>query len=85
VGARQFFVQLVEHLASVSKLPTLIIWGDSDSIFTDKYRKRLEIAFPNHSTRTLRRVGPYPMSDAPEEFATAIRDWHPHSRALNTP
>lgn len=83
VGARQFFVQLVEHLAPVAKLPTLIIWGDSDPIFTDKYRKRLELAFPNHSTRTLHRVGHYPMSDAPEEFATAIRDWHPRSRPVS--
>ncbi|MCG5430964.1 alpha/beta fold hydrolase [Mycobacterium sp. MYCO198283] len=85
VGAREFFIQLVEHLAPVSSLPTLIVWGDSNLIFTDKYRKRLELTFPNHTTRTLHRVGHYPMSDAPEEFAIAIRDWHPHSGALNTP
>ncbi|MFB1296265.1 alpha/beta fold hydrolase [Mycobacterium sp. pW049] len=84
VGARQFFVQLAEHLAPVSKLPTLIIWGDSDPIFTDKYRKRLELTFPYHSTRTLHRVGHYPMSDASEEFVATVREWHPSSRALNT-
>lgn len=82
VGARQFFDQLVKHLAPVSQLPTLIVWGDSDPIFTGKYRTRLEQTFPNHSTRTLHRVGHYPMSDAPEEFARAIRDWHPRGRGL---
>jgi hypothetical protein len=85
VGARHFFVQLVEHIEPVSELPTLIIWGDSDLIFTDKYRTRLEKTFPNHSTTTLRRVGHYPMSDAPEEFASTIRSWHPHTRTLDTP
>lgn len=85
VGARRFFVELVEHLGPVSALPTLIVWGDSDPIFTDKYRTRLERTFPNHSTRTLHRVGHYPMSDAPDEFASAIRNWHPQSRALHTP
>ena len=85
VGAREFFNQLVDRLAPVSRLPTLILWGDSDPIFTNKYRTRLERTFPNHSTTTFHRVGHYPMSDAPEEFASAIRNWHPHSRPFNSP
>lgn len=82
VGARQFFTELVDHLGPVSTLPTLIVWGDTDLIFTDKYRTRLEQTFPNHETAVLRRVGHYPMSDAPEEFASAIRDWHPNTRQV---
>lgn len=85
VGARRFFVQLVERIGPVSDLPTLIVWGDSDLIFTDKYRTRLERTFPNHTTRTLSRVGHYPMSDAPEEFASAIRNWHPYCKTPTPP
>ncbi|MBJ8340860.1 alpha/beta fold hydrolase [Antrihabitans sp. YC3-6] len=83
VGARAFFVDLVDRLGPVAKLPTLIVWGDTDLIFTDKYRKRLERTFPNHSTTVLEGVGHYPMSDAPEEFAAAIRDWQTHSRRVD--
>ena len=76
VGARPFFTELIDQLGPVATLPTLIVWGDSDPIFTDKYRQRLERTFPCHETTVLRRVGHYPMSDAPTEFASAIRGWY---------
>lgn len=77
VGARDFFTDLVARLGPLEKLPTLIVWADSDPIFTDKYRERLEATFPNHTTTVLHGVGHFLQSDAPDEFVAAIRDWHP--------
>jgi haloalkane dehalogenase len=75
VGAREFFTDLADQLSAVQKLPTLIVWADADPIFTDKYRRRLEATFPNHTTTVLHGVGHFPQSDAPAEFSTAIEKW----------
>ncbi|KAA0024042.1 alpha/beta fold hydrolase [Antrihabitans cavernicola] len=75
VGAREFFTYLAENLGAVEQLSTLIVWADSDPIFTDKYRKRLEASFPNHSTTVLRGTGHFLQSDAPAEFVEAIDGW----------
>jgi len=75
VGARKFFTELSDHLGPLEGLPTLIIWADTDPIFTDKYRERLEAAFPNHTTKVLRGVGHCAPSDAPAEFSETIEAW----------
>lgn len=75
VGARAFFDTLVAGMEPVAPLPTLILWATEDPIFTDKYRRRLETAFPNHVTTVLDGVGHFPQSDAPGEFSGAIEAW----------
>jgi haloalkane dehalogenase len=75
VGAREFFTKLADRLGVVEHLPTLIVWADEDPIFTEKYRKRLETAFPNHTTMVLNGVGHFLQSDAPAEFSEAIETW----------
>lgn len=75
VGARPFFTDLANHLGPLQPLPTLIVWTDRDPIFTDKYRKRLEATFPNHTTTVLHGVGHFLQSDAPAEFSDAITTW----------
>ena len=75
VGAREFFTSLVDRLGTVDKLPTLIVWADTDPIFTTKYRKRLEATFPNHTTTVLHGAGHFLQSDAPAEFSEAIEAW----------
>lgn len=75
VGARKFFTDLADQLGAVETLPTLIVWADSDPIFTDKYRKRLEATFPNHTSTVLHGVGHSLQSDAPAEFSEAIETW----------
>lgn len=75
VGARRFFTALTEQLPSVQQTPTLILWADTDPIFTDKYRRRLEQTFPNHTTTTLHNTGHFLQSDAPAEFSHAIEHW----------
>jgi haloalkane dehalogenase len=75
VGARRFFTELADHLGALTTLPTLILWADSDPIFIDKYRERLEESFPNHTTTILPGVGHFGQSDAPAEFSSAIEAW----------
>ncbi len=75
VGARGFFTDLADQLGARKNLPTLILWADSDPIFTDKYRERLEATFPHHTTTVLRGVGHFGQSDAPAEFSNAIEAW----------
>lgn len=75
VGARSFFTDLAEGLNALETLPTLILWATDDPIFTDKYRKRLESMFTNHTTTVLHGVGHFPQSDAPAEFSRAIQAW----------
>jgi haloalkane dehalogenase len=75
VGARAFFTSLAEQIGALDQLPTLILWADTDPIFTDKYRERLESTFPNHTTTVLHGVGHFGQSDAPVEFSEAIETW----------
>lgn len=75
VGARAFFTGLAEQIGALDQLPTLILWADTDPIFTDKYRERLEATFPNHTTTVLHGVGHFGQSDAPVEFSEAIETW----------
>jgi haloalkane dehalogenase len=75
VGARSFFTELADRLGAIEMLPTLIVWADTDPIFTDKYRQRLEETFPNHTTTVLHGVGHFLQSDAPAEFSEAIAGW----------
>lgn len=75
IGACEFFTDLAGNLAALQTLPTLIVWADADPIFNDKYRKRLEKIFPNHTTTVLHGVGHFLQSDAPAEFSEAIETW----------
>ena len=75
VGARAFFTDLAEQIGAIDQLPTLILWADTDPIFTAKYRERLEATFPNHTTAVLHGVGHFAQSDAPVEFSDAIKAW----------
>ena len=75
IGARGFFTDLADQLGARKELPTLILWADSDPIFTAKYRERLEATFPNHTTTVLRGVGHFGQSDASAEFSNAIESW----------
>lgn len=75
VGAKEFFVDLESRIGELQDLPVLILWADSDPIFTDKYRRGLEERFPAHTTTVFRDVGHFLQSDAPVEFSDAIAIW----------
>ena len=76
------FESRFEDLAS---LPTLIVWGDADFAFRAKERRRWEQIFTDHHTVIVDGAGHFVQSDAPEEFATAIRDWRFAPGGRHTP
>jgi haloalkane dehalogenase len=77
--SRDFLTRIESSLGSLASLPTLILWADADIAFREQERKRWEHELPNHTTTILAGVGHYLQSDAPGEFASAIRDWYHES------
>lgn len=73
-ASRAFFTEIEAGLADLAHLPTLIVWGGADRVFRPRERERLEATFPDHRTVIVEDAGLYVESDAPEEFAGAIRD-----------
>jgi haloalkane dehalogenase len=51
------------------------VWGDADFAFRAKERQRWEQIFADHHTVIVEGAGHFVQSDAPGEFAAAIRDW----------
>lgn len=75
-GSRAFLADVESGLPALTALPTLIVWGDSDIAFGNKELRRWEQMFTDHDTVIIEGAGHFVQSDAPERFATAIRDWH---------
>ena len=61
------------HLAAV--LPTLIVWGERDSIIPVKPRPRGARGDAREPVRGLRRRGHMPHHDDPERFAAILTDF----------
>ena len=80
LASRDFFAEVEAGLPDVAQLPTLIVWGDADIAFRPQERERLEATFPNHTTVIVEGAGTYVESDAPEEFAAAIRTFSDGAR-----
>ncbi len=76
-ASRAFLADLESGLPAIAALPALIIWGDGDFAFGDKELRRWERTLTNHQTVIVKGAGHFVPSDAPEQFAAAIRDWHP--------
>jgi haloalkane dehalogenase len=74
-ASRAFLAGVEAGLADLASLPTLIVWGDADIAFRVKERRRWEQTFADHHTVIVEGAGHFVQSDAPEEFAAAIRDW----------
>jgi haloalkane dehalogenase len=76
ITARRAFLADVETgLADVASLPTLIVWGDADFAFRAKERQRWGQVFADHHTVIVEGAGHFVQSDAPDQFAAAIREW----------
>jgi haloalkane dehalogenase len=74
-ASRAFLAGVEAGLGDLASLPTLIVWGDADLAFRAKERQRWEQVFADHHTVIVDGAGHFVQSDAPEEFAAAIRDW----------
>ena len=76
-ASRAFLADLESGLPAIAALPALILWGDGDFAFGDKELRQWEQTLANHQTVIVKGAGHFLPSDAPEQFAAAIRDWHP--------
>ncbi|MGO4649817.1 alpha/beta fold hydrolase [Nocardia sp. 2YAB30] len=74
-ASRALLADVEANLPSLTSLPTLIIWGNADVVFGDNERRRWEQLFPDHHTVIVDGAGHFVQSDAPDQFAAAIRDW----------
>ncbi len=77
IRSRAFLEDVARYLEAIDALPALILWADADIAFRDRERRRWQGLLPNHTDVTLHGVGHYLQSDAPREFADAIRRWWP--------
>jgi haloalkane dehalogenase len=66
---------LEARLPELSRLPALIVWGDRDDAFQATELARWQQLLPSARTVILDGVGHFAPSEAPEEFAAAIRAW----------
>jgi haloalkane dehalogenase len=57
----------------------LIIWSDGDFAFGDKELRRWQQTFADHETVIVKGAGHFVPSDAPDQFAAAIRRWYTRS------
>lgn len=82
-ASRSFLADVSAHLGQIASLPALIVWGNADFAFRAKERHRLEEIFPDHETVVVEGAGHFVQSDAPDQFAEAIREWRSdrHHRA----
>ena len=74
-GSRPFLQEVADGLGTVEALPTLLLWADADIAFRETERRRWQERLAHRTDVTLPGAGHFPQSDAPEEFADAIRRW----------
>ncbi len=74
-ASRSFLADIEAGLTETAALPALIIWGDADFAFGDTDLQRWQQTFRNHQTVIIEGAGHFVPSDAPEQFAAAIRTW----------
>lgn len=61
--------------ARIPDLPTLLIWPTRDIAFKEDERLRWERTFSDCRTVLVEGAGHFVQSDAPDQFADAIRNW----------
>ena len=75
IASGPFLAALEAHLPEFSGLPALIIWGDKDDAFGAPELAHWQQLVPSATTVILPGVGHFAASEAPAEFAAAIRAW----------
>jgi haloalkane dehalogenase len=75
IASTEFLADLERRLPELSPLPSLIVWGDKDDAFQAPELARWQQILPRAKTVILEGVGHFAPSEAPLEFANAIREW----------
>jgi len=66
--------KLPRRLARI-KVPTLVIWGESDRVVTPDYGRAFHQAIPGSRFSLIPRAGHYPHIEQPEEFVNAVKEF----------
>lgn len=74
-ASREFLAGVESALPAFSALPTLLIWGGADFAFGADELRRFTDTFVDHHVELIEGAGHFVQSDAPAEFAAAIRNW----------
>ncbi|WP_395306850.1 alpha/beta fold hydrolase [Mycobacterium sp. AMU20-3851] len=74
-AGREFLAGVAATLPVTGALPALLIWGTGDIAFGDAELRRWREVFADHHVAAIEGAGHFVQSDAPAEFAAAIRDW----------
>ncbi|OBH15383.1 alpha/beta fold hydrolase [Mycolicibacter sinensis] len=75
-ASRAFLAGVESGLPAIAALPALIVWGDADFAFGDNELRRWEQTLTDHQTVVIKGAGHFVPSDAPGQFAEAIRRWY---------
>lgn len=75
IASRAFLADVEAGLTYISALPALIIWGDAEFAFGDTELRRWKQILTDHQTVIVEGAGHFVPSDAPGQFASAIRRW----------
>ncbi len=75
---KQDLVQLQQILPTLSKIPTLLIWGSKDSAVYASSAAPLAKYFPNSQTIIFPGIGHLPYEECPEEFNRTVIDFLTH-------
>jgi pimeloyl-ACP methyl ester carboxylesterase len=65
----------VNRLHLASSKPSLIIWGERDSIVPVRHAREAHEAMPGSVLHVFDGVGHWPQHDRPEEFARVVLDF----------
>ena len=68
-------VDASDRLYLTGALPTLIIWGDADTIIPVEHARRAHEAMPGSRLEIFEGVGHFPQVEAPERFVEAIEQF----------
>ena len=57
------------------KVPTLVVWGESDRVVTPDYGRAFHEAIPSSKFSLIPRAGHYPHIEQPGEFVNAVKEF----------
>ena len=67
-----------DHLASVTPIPTLIVWGSKDRMIPAWHALKAQHSVPECRVELFEGAGHFPHLEDPDRFAAALRDFIAH-------
>ncbi len=68
-------VSAIDRLYLAAHMPTLVVWGDKDSIIPVVHAYKVHEAIPNSELKIMEGVGHFPHSEEPVRFVEILEDF----------